>query len=78
MLEMSQSFSFGRREPLRATGGPHFIIFDRMKIKLVVNTITEFERYWSVNSRVTADFQSEVGYFPTDSVHRTTSFYLFR
>ena len=32
-----------------------FIIFGRMKDKLVVNTITEFERYWSGNSRVTAD-----------------------
>ena len=30
------------------------IIFDRMKDKLVVNNITEFERYWSGNSRVTA------------------------
>src|SRR4029434_6366802 len=26
---------------------PNFIIFDRMKDKLVVNTITEFDRYWS-------------------------------
>ena len=34
---------------------PNFIIFDRMKDTLVVNTITEFERYWSGNSRVTAD-----------------------
>src|SRR4029434_114353 len=25
---------------------PYFIIFDRMKDKLVVNTITEFDRYW--------------------------------
>ena len=33
-----------------------FIIFGRMKDKLVVNTITMFEMYWSVNSRVTADF----------------------
>src|SRR4029434_7193724 len=32
---------------------PNFIIFDRMKNKLVVNTITEFARYWSGNSRVT-------------------------
>src|SRR4029434_4675842 len=34
---------------------PNFIIFDRMKDKLVVNTMTEFDRYWSGNSRVTAD-----------------------
>src|SRR4029434_9458078 len=32
---------------------PNFIIFDRMKDKLVVNTITEFERYGSGDSRVT-------------------------
>src|SRR4029434_4138224 len=37
---------------------PNFIIFDRMKDKLVVNTMTEFDRYWSGNSRVTADFTS--------------------
>src|SRR4029434_2426456 len=39
---------------------PNFIIFDRMKDKLVVNTITEFERYWSGNSRVTADLLSDL------------------
>ena len=38
---------------------PNFIIFDRMKDKLVVNTITEFDRYWSGNSRVTADLLSD-------------------
>src|SRR4029434_6374703 len=37
---------------------PNVIIFDRMKDKLVVNTMTEFDRYWSGNSRVTADFTS--------------------
>src|SRR4029434_9359736 len=37
---------------------PNFIIFDRVKDKLVVNTMTEFDRYWSGNSRVTADFTS--------------------
>src|SRR4029434_8956104 len=26
---------------------PNFIIFDKMKDKLVVNSITEFDRYWS-------------------------------
>ena len=39
---------------------PNCIIFDRMKDKLVVNTITEFERYWSGNSRVTADLLSDL------------------
>ena len=39
---------------------PNFIIFDRMKDTLVVNTITEFERYWSGNSRVTADLLSDL------------------
>src|SRR4029434_4693362 len=43
----------------------HLIIFDRMKDKCVVTTIAEFERYGSGNSRVTADFLSDltVGYF---------------
>src|SRR4029434_6532101 len=36
------------------------LTFDRMKDKLVVNTITEFERYWSGNSRVTADLLSDL------------------
>ena len=31
-----------------------------MKDKLVVNTITEFGRYWSGNSRVTADLLSDL------------------
>src|SRR4029434_7423048 len=40
----------------RLTGTiPNFIIFDRMKDILFVNSITEFDRYWSGNSRVTAD-----------------------
>ena len=38
----------------------HFIIFGRMKDKLVVNTIIEFDRYWSGNSRVTADLLSDL------------------
>src|SRR4029434_8759953 len=38
----------------------NFIIFDRMKDKLVVNSITEFDRYWSGNSRVTADLLSDL------------------
>src|SRR4029434_3427187 len=37
---------------------PNFIIFDRMKDILVVNSMTESVRYWSGNSRVTADFTS--------------------
>src|SRR4029434_4675661 len=37
---------------------PNFIIFDRMKDILVVNSMTESDRYWSGNSRVTADFTS--------------------
>ena len=36
------------------------IIFGRMKDKLVMNSIPEFERYWSGNSRVTADFLSDL------------------
>src|SRR4029434_7066357 len=39
---------------------PNFIIFDRMKDILVVNSITEFDRYWSGNSRVTADLLSDL------------------
>src|SRR4029434_287802 len=39
---------------------PNFITFDRMKDELVVNTITEFDRYWSGNSRVTADLLSDL------------------
>ena len=39
---------------------PNFIIFDKMKDELVVNSITEFERYWSGNSRVTADLLSDL------------------
>src|SRR4029434_9447359 len=39
---------------------PNVVIFDRMKDKLVVNTMTEFDRYWSGNSRVTADFLSDL------------------
>ena len=36
------------------------IIFDRMKDILVVNSMTEFDRYWSGNSRVTADLLSDL------------------
>src|SRR4029434_14798 len=39
---------------------PNFIIFEKMKDKLVVNSITEFDRYWSGNSRVTADLLSDL------------------
>src|SRR4029434_8862921 len=39
---------------------PNFIIFDRMNDKLVVNSITEFDRYWSGNSRVPADLLSDL------------------
>src|SRR4029434_3040965 len=39
---------------------PNFIIFDRIKDILVVNSITEFDRYWSGNSRVTADLLSDL------------------
>src|SRR4029434_5338291 len=39
---------------------PNFIIFDRMKDILIVNSITEFDRYWSGNSRVTADLLSDL------------------
>src|SRR4029434_11062485 len=38
----------------------NFIICDQMKDKLVVNSITEFDRYWSGNSRVTADLLSDL------------------
>src|SRR4029434_2407693 len=39
---------------------PNIIIFDKMKDKLVVNSITKFDRYWSGNSRVTADLLSDL------------------
>ena len=35
-------------------------LFDKMKDKLVVNSITKFDRYWSGNSRVTADLLSDL------------------
>ena len=53
---------------------PNFIIFDKMKDKLVVNSITEFDRYWSGNSRVTADLLSDLtvlirGFFQRKAKH---------
>ena len=62
-LHVNDSFCMSRpgsRLPHGCNNICRLIIFGRMNDKLVVNTITEFERYWSGNSRVTADFLSDL------------------